>query len=151
MLKRETDKGFTWIGNKKLSKDSLLIEALGTLDELSSFLGLAASFDNKNLKDEITNLQKKLFLLGQDLTFGKPHFSQKEVRFLEEKIERFKKGKRQANFCLPIGETAWLHVCRSIARRLERRVVSLSKKEKVRPPVLVFLNRLSLLLFWMAS
>lgn len=150
MLKRETGRERK---GDKVSKDHPLIEALGTLDETSSFLGLTASFVKKRkIRQEIINLQGKLFLIGQDLALRKSSLSKKEVAILNKKITDYQKGQTQTKFVLPGGNlsSAWLHVCRSLVRRLERAVVSLNRKEKVNPQILTFLNRLSLLLFWMA-
>lgn len=156
MLKKnkEKDKGLTLLSGKKLPKDHPLLEVLGTLDELSSFLGLAASFSQgRKIKKEIFSLQTKIFEIGVDLVGKKSSFKKKEVALLEKKIAEYEKNlPALKKFVLPAGtrEACLLHVCRTLARRAERRLVSLSKRQKVNPNLLAYLNRLSSFLFVLA-
>lgn len=150
-LTKETDKGLTFLSGKKLPKDHPKLEVLGSLDELSSFLGLAASFSQgRKIKKEIELLQVKIFEIGKDLIEKKKNLKKDQAALLEEKIKDFEKGlPKLEKFILPGGDRAAsaLHVCRSLARRAERRLVTLSKKEKVNPHLLAYLNRLSSYLF----
>ena len=142
-------------GGKRVYKDNPLVEAYGSLDELSSFVGLVANFVNKE-KDFLVSLQKDFyqmmaFLAGAcvNLTFLK------EKTALFEKIikEEEKKLAKINQFILPTGslESSWFHVLRAICRRVERKVVGLRKKKKPRQKELLiiisFLNRLSDLFF----
>jgi len=144
----------TFLFDKKLSKDNPKLEVLGTLDELSSFLGLASSFTKqKGLKKEIKSLQIKIFEMGEALFSQEESFKKKQVRFLEKKINKYQKNlPEQKKFILPQGtKTACLlHICRAITRRAERRLVSLSKKEKIDSCSLDYFNRLSSFLYILA-
>jgi len=148
------DKGQTLVGGKTLPKNHPKLEALGALDELSSFLGLAASFArSQKLKKEIATLQEKIFEIGACLIDKKASFKKEEIKLLEEKIkEREKKLPALSGFILPGGtrEACLFHVCRTIARRAERKLVSLSKRQKLNPNLLAYLNRLSPFLFVLA-
>lgn len=124
------------------------------MDELSSFLGLAASFTrSRKLKKEIAFVQGKIFEIGACLIDKKASFKKEEIKLLEEKIKDCeKKLPELSGFILPGGtrEASLFHVCRTAARRAERRVLSLSKNQKVNPNLLVYLNRLSSFLFILA-
>lgn len=158
------DKGETGLfGGTRVSKNSERIEAYGTIDELNSFIGLAIteSFD-KEVKKLLEKIQNELFTLGSDLATPDIEKNKKlkivrvpenfyidaeqAIDYFEEKLEPLK------NFILPGGSksTALLHVCRSICRRAERRVVKLSSTEQISENILVYLNRLSDLFFVLA-
>lgn len=154
------DRGETSLYNKKtrkekrVLKDSGIIEAIGTIDELNTFLGVVRSLSrNKVLIREIKEIQRNLFsigsiLAGTVLPFGKDKTKRLEIRIddLEGKLPVI------ANFTLPGGSVvgAHLHLARSISRRAERVLVGLSRKNKISPEVLVYLNRLSDFLYILA-
>lgn len=155
------DRGETGLfGGGRVLKDSLRLEAYGTIDELNSFIGLAIiEIKDENVKRLLLEIQNELFAVGTDL--ATPNFEkdeklkitrisedfylskEKEIDNYEEKLERLQ------NFILPGGSkgASYLHVCRTICRRVERRVVSLNKVERINEHILVYLNRLSDLLF----
>ncbi len=152
------DGGLTslWSG-ERLRKDDPRVEAYGTIDELSSQLGLARhSVRLPATLDAIDAIQRDLVRVGGELASrGKPFFAplaESDVeaitaatRSLEERIEL--KG-----FVLP-GMTqgsAALDVARAVARRAERRVLTLSRDAEVSSPLRVWLNRLSDWLFMLA-
>jgi len=154
------DKGETSILNedstqrKRVSKDSLRVEVLGAIDELNSFLGICKSSLNDNLTIRTIRLiQKDLFSIGSITAGSKLRFSSTKIKKLESKID-FLEGKLPVlkNFIIPGGtlSAAQLHYARSLARRLERGMVALSKLEKVKPQILKYLNRLSDFLFMLA-
>lgn len=137
--------------SKRVDKDSAKVEALGSLDELNSFLGVVRSFcdlPERNLF--IKDIQDDLFricsiIAGSDLKFNKSKTTrlEKEIDKIEAKVGaiesfRFSQGTRFATH---------LMFARSLARRAERRVVALSKEEKVRPQILQYVNRLSDMMF----
>lgn len=142
---------FSFLSGKKLPKDHPRLEVLGTLDELSSFLGLASSFiQSRKIKKEVSFLQVKIFEIGKEVIEKRQDFKGDQVKLLEEKIKKFEKELPPLKkLILPGGEreACLFHVCRALARRAERRLVSLSKKEKVNPHLLAYLNRLSSYLF----
>ncbi len=160
------DKGKTSLyGGKTVSKGSIRVEAYGNLDELNSFLGIILSdLKDKTIRESILNIQKDLFEIGSSIasTAVNKHkalgiYLKKRVKDFEKEIDSLtKKLPELENFILPGGGKAGskLHFARTIARRAERRIVALAEKdlpagrqEKVLPEILVYLNRLSDLLF----
>ncbi len=157
------DKGKTsLLGGKMVDKDHVIIEACGTLDELCSFLGMAKSFlKNKQAKNIIESIQKDLFIVGAEVSCRANFAGRLKKRINSAYAARLgkivngleKKNKLRSSFCLP-GKNSLsgiLDVARVIARRSERRVVTLSKKGTLKNPhILVYLNRLSDLLYLLA-
>lgn len=147
------DKGetglFSSIRSKKIriSKASSRIEAIGSIDEANTSLGLATSFiKNKNLKNKIYEIQNHLFEVGSVLAGAKIKFDEKLVGKMEKEIDEMDKVlPKLTHFILPGGGKpgSFLFMARTFIRRAERRVVELSKKEKTSPSVTVYLNRLS--------
>jgi cob(I)alamin adenosyltransferase len=162
------DKGETrLIGGKHVSKADPRIVAYGAVDELNSSIGLAISFLRSkqqllsDMTDVLLQVQNDLFVLGSDLADpswpqanGKtPRTSQKMASALEPIIDRFESELKPITFfILPGGsvESSLLHHSRGVARRTETAVVLLSKSELINPAIMVYLNRLSDLLFVMA-
>jgi cob(I)alamin adenosyltransferase len=156
------DKGSTSLfGGKRTTKDSLRIEAYGTVDELNSALGVARSLGPKLELDEIIALlQNDLFILGADLatplgtrSAHVMRIQQDQVSTLEQIIDRLDARLQPlSTFILPGGSqiASEIHSARTICRRAERFVVKLSRKEKIGPLCTVYLNRLSDLLFVLA-
>ena len=152
------------MGGRKVSKDDLRVEVYGTMDEASSFLGLAASFSEDNrINNIIEKIQLDLFVIGSNIAtpeedrtrinYPIPEITAAHVTSLEKIIDEIEKELPSLNkFILPAGcrAASALHVARSIIRRTERIVVALSKKEKVNPEIIKYLNRLSTLLFELA-
>ena len=157
------DNGTTGLTDgSRVSKHSLRPEAYGTVDELNSTLGLVYfHIDEKHLdvKNLIKEIQNDLFDLGADLSTPiskvKPKYpplriNTKQVIKLEKNIDKFNADLKPLNsFILPGGSkvSSWLHLSRTVARRAERIVSSLSSKEKINNQSLIYLNRLSDLLF----
>jgi cob(I)alamin adenosyltransferase len=142
-------------------KDSLRVEAYGSVDELNSVLGIVRAFLKDDELDSIlAELQKDLFVVGADL--ASITGSQKQVvpRITKERIAELERiiDKLQSElpplraFILPGGGVAgsMLHNARTVARRAERRVVTLSKAEAVNEQMVPYMNRLSDLIFVMA-
>lgn len=157
---RTGDKGTTGLFNgRRVAKDSLVIEAIGSVDELNAVIGLAlARIKNKELriKNNMQEIQGDLFSVGASLANPKSKTLvdfEKRAKEIEKQIDEMtKKLPKLMNFILPGGsETgASLHLARTVCRRAERQIVALSKKEKVSSSVLIYINRLSDLLFTMA-
>lgn len=149
---RRGDKKKTVLGKREYFKDSPLIEALGELDELICWLGITrAVLGKKRLKKTIFFLQQDLQRIAAILAgFEKGDFSWERVKFLERWID--KEGAKlvsQSGFIVP-GEdylSSLIHLSRAVSRRTERRVVALSRKTKISPAILAYLNRLSDFLF----
>jgi cob(I)alamin adenosyltransferase len=154
------DQGETSIIGGRVFKDDLQVEAYGTVDEANSIIGVAVSFlpeKDIEIKEELERIQHELFDCGGDLSMKEGAekqypFKVKEemVTFLEEKIDQYmKEAPELERFILPGGTqaAAQLHVARTIVRRAERRVVSLSRKQAINNAVRQYLNRLSDYLF----
>lgn len=148
-------------GGKRVGKESLRIEAYGTVDELNSHLGLILAHDRQNLlKEYLAPAQEDLFVLGADLATPREGGAKEIVRIDSrdaEKIEKLidaieEKLKPLDSFILPGGNllAAHLHVARTVCRRAERLTVALSKREPIGSEPVVFLNRLSDFLFVLA-
>ena len=136
------DKGTTsLIGGTRVSKDSARLEAYGTADELNSFIGLLRAEELPEDIDSVLNrIQNKLFNLGGFLatdrnvtnTCDATEVSEEEVAILEAWIDKIQEELEPVRgFILPGGDRAiaLCHVCRTVARRLERRMVSLFCEE----------------------
>ena len=169
---RSGDGGKTHLGNGlEVPKTDLRVEAFGTVDELNSVVGICVVDAQKQDRIHFTNLllsiQNDLFDLGADLCVPEAENSQKsgdkegqslritvdQVKFLEGEIDRHNDGLESLNsFVLPGGGilSCWLHLARTVCRRAERRCWSLLACEPVNEMVLVYLNRLSDLLFVLA-
>ncbi len=154
---RSGDMGQTSIIGGRVDKDDARIEAYGTIDELNSFVGQAASLIESDseafgdLKEELLQIQHELFDCGSDLAYVKLSEDRYKVGAepaarLEAWIDRHEAGNpRLEKFILPGGTTlaAALHVCRTVCRRAERRAVTLGRQHEVNAAVLTYLNRLS--------
>lgn len=148
-------------GGKRVSKDTLRIEAYGTVDELNAVLGMCRSFNTVQEIDGILQLlQDRLFTLGADLATPDSVNSQAIKRIqssdaedLEQAIDHIS-GKIEPlkNFIHPGGNrpAAVIHYARTVCRRAERHVVRLAHEEEINKQVVVYLNRLSDLLFVLA-
>lgn len=159
------DNGTTGLfGGKRVSKNHIRIEAYGTIDELNSNIGFVRTFSPSEKTDIILNtIQNDLFVIGADLatpnkleiknsTFHM--ISSKEIEFLEICIDEFETQLPQLkNFILPGGSKcgAFLHISRTVARRVERLIVTLKENDDtINSLNIVYLNRISDLLFVMA-
>jgi cob(I)alamin adenosyltransferase len=158
---RTGDDGTTGlIGGKRVSKDSLRIQACGSLDELNALIGVVRSRKAPEPVDRILQLvQERLFTIGAELALpdgernGSAGIGEDAVLSLENEIDRMEeKLPPLRQFILPGGEAAGaeLHMARAVARRAERHCVSLSRAETVNPQILRYLNRLSDLCFVLA-
>ncbi|MEX2117213.1 MAG: cob(I)yrinic acid a,c-diamide adenosyltransferase [Bacteroidota bacterium] len=145
-------------GGKRVPKNSIRIDAYGTVDELNSHLGFARTLNPSPSEDaDLQRLQETLFVLGADLATpagGKTkRIAEEDVSVLERSIDRLENDLPSLkNFILPGGSplAAHLHIARTVCRRAERLVSALSRSEELSPYPLKFLNRLSDLLFVMA-
>jgi cob(I)alamin adenosyltransferase len=159
---RAGDSGETSLGDgSRVRKTDPRIEAYGTVDELNSFLGfaLASAELPEEFRPWLEQIQNDLFDVGADLSVPlddereRLRVRSSQVEWLEERCdlvnERLEPLK---SFVLPAGgeAAARLHLARSVCRRAERLVVALAETEDASPIALVYLNRLSDLLFILA-
>jgi cob(I)alamin adenosyltransferase len=158
------DGGETCLGNgKKVAKDHIRVEAYGSVDELNALLGMILSAaDAGESRDLLLAIQNDLFDLGGDLCIPQEpgqepgsclRVTDRQVDRLEKAIDRLNERLKPLNsFILPGGSpmASWCHLARTVCRRAERQVVTLAKGEQVNAQVIIYLNRLSDLLFVMA-
>ena len=146
----------------KVRKYDDRVEAYGAIDELNSFIGASSTFlQDPALKVMLAEIQKDLFSVGaqladpgfRDQSRAKFQLDPGRIAALENAIDSFETELPPLRqFILAGGGHggALLHVARTVCRRAERRVVSLSEKVEVHPNVIVYLNRLSDFLFVIA-
>jgi cob(I)alamin adenosyltransferase len=157
------DEGMTGLlGSGRVPKDGVRIAAYGTVDELNALLGVARAQGLDSSADQlVAELQNELFLVGSALADPAPEgqfhntITHAHVERLEQTIDRLETELEPlVQFILPGGSqpAAQLHLARTVCRRAERLVVRLSRQpgEAVAGPVLIYLNRLSDLLFVLA-
>ena len=146
-------------GGARVSKAFARLHAYGTVDELNALLGVAAAEAPSPLREELTALQHALFRLGADLatpltaTAKVARVSSERAAELERRIAELEAAlPAQRWFILPGGTriAALLHHARTICRRAERWVVALKAEEEINLQTVVYLNRLSDLLFVLA-
>lgn len=157
---RTGDAGTTsLVGGIRVSKTDARLEAYGTIDELNAQLGLLLTY----LTDErdrclLLRVQHLLFVIGSQLAtdtscrelMAASVVPQEEIHRLEQEIDRLDAAlPRLHAFLLPGGcrAAAVCHVCRTVCRRAERRVLALSKEAEVSSELLSYINRLSDYLF----
>lgn len=158
------DRGDTGLGDgSRVPKDHPRVAAYGTVDELNAVLGLLLAEDPAVAEAELLrSIQNDLFDVGADLCVpqaaDEPAGARLRIRpeqstRLEEAIDRLNADLAPLNsFVLPGGRpaAAWCHLGRTVCRRAERDVVTLARGEKINAEVIVYLNRLSDLLFVLA-
>ena len=151
------------IGGISVKKSCERLEAYGTVDELSSHLGLLASMlpDGED-KDLIIRIQNNLFSVCSNLAtdqsqtplYDSARLPDGEIQVLEHKVDEIMNllPERQG-FILPGGTqaAAQAHVCRTVCRRAERRIVALSEVAQISPETQQYVNRLSDYLFVLAK
>ncbi|HEV3179587.1 MAG TPA: cob(I)yrinic acid a,c-diamide adenosyltransferase [Steroidobacteraceae bacterium] len=154
---RTGDDGTTGLGDgSRTPKDSVRVEAYGTVDELNCAVGVLLAVPNvpQPVAERLTEVQHELFDLGGELCIPGHHLITAEhVARLEKSLDAFNDAlPALKEFILPGGgpAAAACHLARAIARRAERRVCTLARAESVSPEVTKYLNRLSDLLFVLA-
>jgi len=162
---RTGDSGETGLfGGGRVSKHHLRVAAYGDVDELNSCLGLVRATEPREFHDRLLEeIQRDLFSIGGHLATPDPEKVQKALEkaaLSEARVEAFERAIDAADaalpplraFVLPAGtpKAAVLHLARTVCRRAERSVVALAHAESVPELFLVYLNRLSDLLFTLA-
>jgi cob(I)alamin adenosyltransferase len=147
------DDGTTGLGDgTRVAKDSARVAAYGTVDELNSSIGIVLAQEiPAPIREALTQIQHDLFDLGGELCIpGMAMMHEADVERLEQTLDGFNADlPALKDFILPGGgmAAACCHLSRTVCRRAEREVVTLSRSETVRPEAVRYLNRLSDLLF----
>src|SRR6476659_8636216 len=153
---RTGDDGSTGLGDgTRVSKDSARVIAYGTVDEANSAIGLILAGDvPEPVRKILVSVQHHMFDLGGELCIpGHAAIFDADIERLEQQLDHFNADLPPLkDFILPGGDlaAAHCHLARTIARRAEREVVTLSHHDSVRPEAVRYLNRLSDLLFVLA-
>lgn len=158
---RGGDRGETSLGDgTRVPKLDCRIAAFGTVDELNSLLGLVLAGEvPAELREVLARVQNELFDVGADISVpfgvgdGRLRVSGAQVDQLESDCDRFNADLPELkSFVLPGGTeaAAGIHVARAVCRRAERAVLEAAEQVEVNPLVVVYLNRLSDLLFILA-
>lgn len=150
------DLGKTSLFNgQRLPKDDIRIECYGTVDELNANIGLVLSSKIDQVTfDFLSEIQTELFIVGSYLATPIEHsdrlklnaFSENFALRIEREIDRMDAILDPLTaFVMPSGsvEIAYCHLCRTVCRRAERRVVTLANCDEINPNILIYLNRLS--------
>lgn len=142
-------------GGIRVPKTHARVEAYGTVDELNAHIGeLATCIDNEDDRKFLADVQCDLFVIGSYLATDASSAAQRPLTVVtDEDVERLERAIDAAEdglpgwrgFTLPGGSrsAALCHVCRTVCRRAERRIVELSGSVEVYPPVFAYINRLS--------
>ena len=151
------DKGKTALADgSRVSKDSLRVHCLGSIDELNASIGFAAVLLPKKPEIDFKSIQNDLMNIGAEISIPiseKDFLDQDRIDYLDKKIELINNDLPPLKeFILPGGNDVCsrIHLARSICRRAERDLVSLNNKEQISPEILQYINRLSDYLFVVA-
>lgn len=142
----------------RVDKDNLRVECYGTLDELNSYIGLCSVYAKDDDKKVLRDIQLKIFSLSAELaTIKECKYKnivvKDDIDILENLIDGYISKIDKVNAFIVPGTSlisANLHIARTICRKAERKIYSLSKIEKINPNILKYINRLSDLLYSIA-
>ena len=150
---RTGDDGTTGMaGGERIDKDAPRMEAIGTVDELNSIIGIILTHDMvADIHETLLDIQHDLFDLGGEFAMpGYEVITQQHVDRLEQKLDHYNAGLPYLKeFILPGGSpaAAHCHLARTVCRRAERNIFSLMREEAINPVASKYINRLSDLLF----
>lgn len=161
---RTGDKGMTsLVGGVRIQKNDARLEAYGTVDELSSQLGmLVAMMEHGDEREQVVRVQKNLFNVcthlatdqSQTPLYPSAKLNKDEILLLEQRIDSINRElPERQGFILPGGAPAacQAHICRTVCRRAERRIVALAQAAAVDDEIVQYVNRLSDYLFVLAK
>lgn len=150
---KKGDKGETSLfDNKRVPKDHIRVESYGTIDELGSFIGLAKNYvEDKEIYEILEGIQNKLFTLASNLATEdkekiKVYIEEEDIEELESLIDKYMgKLDNPHGFIIPgtNKKSAYLHIARTICRRGERRIITLSREAEIDHLIIKYVNRLS--------
>jgi len=150
---RTGDKGTTGMADgRRIDKDDIQVNVIGDVDELNSIMGmLICKTDDKDIAELFFTIQHDLFNLGGQISMPEMSLlSAQRTEWLEQQLDEMNKDLPPLKeFILPGGTeaAATCHLARSVSRRAERNIVSLSKKINISSDVQSYINRLSDFLF----
>jgi len=154
---RTGDQGDTGLGDgSRISKDHVRVTAIGSIDELNSFIGLSIEeikehSELSSIYEFLSRSQHRIFDLGGEISIpGYQIINENHVSEIETALDFLNADLAPLeNFILPGGHKliAVLHLCRSVCRRAERDLVTLKREESINEASLKYLNRLSDYLF----
>ncbi len=161
---KKGDDGMTSLLNgKRVMKNDPWVEAYGTLEELSSFLGAAKSLiKERKIKKLLESIQRDLFVIGSEIAAAEASFAKlkqkintAEVNRLEQAITSFEKKEIFEECCFYLSGDSFVssmfEIARTVCRRAERNIIALKQKKKVKNKnIWVYLNRVSDLLYLLA-
>lgn len=161
---RRGDQGVTsLVGGQRVKKSSIRLEAYGTVDELSAHLGLLATMLPEDHEyDMVERIQNCLFNVCTNLATDQSQtplypsalLPEGEIELMEKEVDTITQLLPEKQGFILSGGTpaaAQAHVCRTVCRRAERRIVALSEEAVVSPEILQYVNRLSDYLFVLAK
>jgi cob(I)alamin adenosyltransferase len=139
----------------RFKKHSLIINAIGNLDELSSYIGLCRAIfkNNKKINNILHNIQDDLYKVTSNLAGAELNFDESKVKEIEKNIDEYEKDlPKIKKFIIPSGhkDAMHLHVARTICRRAERKISQINENEGLYSIELMYINRVSDLLFVLA-
>lgn len=149
------DKGKTSLyDGTRIEKNSLRVEAYGTIDELNSAIGIAKNYaDDIEIKKILENIQRKLFNVAGELAMKEgakfpERITEEDIDHLETIIDQYIQkmgGDQEFKFILPGSDklSAHLHLARTICRRAERRILDLTDEAEISWTLVKYINRLS--------
>ena len=155
------DNGESVVGQKRIDKTCVEVEALGDTDELNSLIGIVKNtVASDEFKGILSDAQEALFIAQANLAefmtdykFKAPELKAERIKKLEDLINSFESEVNPGKGFIISGSnpvSAWLDYARAVARRAERSAIKFSKGRKLAPEIISYLNRLSSLLFAMA-
>lgn len=154
------DKGSTSLFDGiRVPKNHIRVESYGTIDELGTVLGVAKHFvEDEDIKKTVDYIQNKLFTVATNLATEDPekvkhHILEEDIGYLEKIVDKYMGLlDNPTGFIVPGSnvKSAYLHVARTVCRRAERRIISLSELADIDPLVVKYINRLSDTLYAMA-
>jgi ATP:cob(I)alamin adenosyltransferase len=158
IITRKGDEGKTSLySGERVWKDNPRVKAYGTVDELDTFISDAKNLiTNPTYFQLLEEVQKILYRIMGELATKNNNFPEpitaEEVQKLTEQVQALEEKTPLHGFVIPgsLPVSARLDICRTIARRAEREIVTLARKEQVPPEILQYINRLSDLLFMLA-
>jgi cob(I)alamin adenosyltransferase len=146
------DQGQTTCGNQRVDKDNVLVKTVGVIDELIAVLGIIkVKTQSSDEKLKVNEIQKDLMAISGRLACGSKFENlENRIKEIEDETEKNEKSLPElSEFVIP-GKNeseAFLHFSRTVCRRAERKIVSLSKEQTIDKNILKYFNRLSDYLF----